>query len=178
MRTFSDNRPLTYGMSIFHGHCQKDNHDCDVSLITFPDRTFRMVHHSQPSHVRQFASIYFGRDRFVKFLSVSPLKDGAEHYVEIYTKSGKLNVAWGDGDTLRVAFDSYNIEALPFHEKLKAHIEDNLKSIYYGAQAHKYEDDEVSVIMFAMHLLSIWPEDDVVLSKAEWELCKPRKRTT
>lgn len=168
MRTFSEEQPLTYGLSIFEGHIEKDRHDNDVSKISFPDREYRMVHHSKNHHIRQFATIYFGKDKFIKFCSYWSDNDRQAHKVELITACGKLEVAWGDGDCLWVTFEAVpNAEDQNFiNTELKERIEGHLKSIYFGPTAGKYEDDEVSVIMFAMAILTCDP--DVCMTKNSW----------
>lgn len=175
MRTFTEDRPLTtYGLSIFHGHVEKDRHDNDVSKISFPDRNFNMVHHSKQHHVSQFATIYFGRDKFIKFNSYYSENDCEEHYVELITRMGTIHVAWGDGDTLRVEFE---VRGTAPGLELKERIESTLKSIYYGDKGHIYSDDEVSVLMFGMSILGSWGDDAICLNKAEWDIIRPTLRS-
>ena len=78
-------------------HVEKDRYDNKVSLVRLPGRApFRMVHHPTKSPLRDRATIYAGKGKFVRMRSFAPTDDCKATTIEIagYTMS------WGDGDPL------------------------------------------------------------------------------
>lgn len=167
-RTFDETGMQVYDMAIFHGHFEKDKYNNEISKIVLPDYTYRMVHHSKREHRRQFATIYFGRDQFVKFCSFLPANpDMQEHTVDIITKVGTVSVSWGDGDCLTASFKCENPQG--FVKDMK----DQLDAYFYKEffKSGKFVEDEVAVICFALQFIS---NDSFCLNKAEWYAMKEK----
>lgn len=85
--------------AIFHNRIEKDKWDNDVSVIEMPDgRKYRLVHHTEPTKYRQKATLYGGRNLFVRIFTSTSDNDCVETKIEI----NNILVSWGDGDNLGV----------------------------------------------------------------------------
>lgn len=84
--------------AIFHPRCEKDKWDNDVTVIETPSKKYRMVHHTTPEKYRQKATLYGGRNKFIRIFTSTSANDCVETSIEI----NNFVVSWGDGDNLGV----------------------------------------------------------------------------
>lgn len=84
--------------AIFHPRCEKDKWDNDVTVIETPTHKYRMVHHTTPEKYRQKATLYGGRNKFVRVFTKTSDNGSVETFIEI----NNFVVSWGDGDNLGV----------------------------------------------------------------------------
>jgi hypothetical protein len=91
-------QPLVIDMMIFRPVVETDKYENPVSKIMYPDFTYNMVHNPIKHYTREAATIYRGRDCFVKFNAYRPESDIAAHTVKILTTIGEFSAWWGDGE--------------------------------------------------------------------------------
>lgn len=85
---------LTLG--VIEWKVDSDRHDNKVSIITMPDGTkYRMVHHRSQSYY-EYATIYAGRNKFMRFRYRETESDCAMNTIEL----GGYSMGWGDGDPM------------------------------------------------------------------------------
>lgn len=84
------------GLGIIEWKSDTDRHQNKVTVITLPDNTkYRMVHHvSRGSY--EYATIYAGRNKFMRYKYRETRSDCATNTVQL----GNFSVSWGDGDPL------------------------------------------------------------------------------
>ena len=169
MRSFTQEEPtfLFEGAVLspfFLPHHRKDNYDNEVSEIHFPDIRFDMVHHNKhQTAAAQSATIYAGRDRFVKFNAFYSENDMEEHTAKIITAQGTFIASWGDGDFLRLEIPEIFIkeadaEMIAFYKK--------------SFEGWRYGDNEVLFVMHTLHVIHMSDNLGPYLTKALWEPIK------
>ena len=82
------------GLGIIEWKADSDQHNNQVSLIMMPDATkYRMVHHRSQGYY-EYATIYAGRNKFMRFKYREGKRDTELDVIEL----GRYSMAWGDGD--------------------------------------------------------------------------------
>lgn len=162
MRTYTEDKVLI-NMMIFEGHVEKDKWNNEISKILFPDFTFRMVHHTEQGKFRQNATIYGGRDKFLKFSSYYSDNDLHAHSVSIRTALGEITTWWGDGDGGFLEFDEELKNALPEHtkallEEAKGYISNSVTG----------GDNEIAFILYMVNLIHMAEDENLWFNKEKW----------
>lgn len=176
MRTFTvDSRFCladgTIGSPVFVPHHEKDRFDNEVSTIHFPPLRYRMIHHSAQGKFLQSATIYGGKDEFLKFSSYYSDRDTQAHTVSIRTAIGEFYTSWGDGDCLGVYVPANFMEiATPHAISYLKKVRDLISSTE--------GDNEVAFLLGVMHVVLFGLKTDTPwLSKAQWEPIKEQLKS-
>ena len=103
---------------------EKDRYDNEVSLIHLPGPRppFRMVHHKTKSPLRDRATIYAGKGKFVTMRAFSPTNDCVATSIEV----AGYTMYWGDGDPLD---PTCNPAGPNLHDRLRAIHDDNFEAV-------------------------------------------------
>jgi hypothetical protein len=129
----------------------------------FPDRDYRMVHNSRQGAIRQIATIYGGKNKFLKFSSVYPMSDLREHVVNIHSANGEFACYWGDGDYLRSVYP----ETLPEHGPVGDYIRMSKRDRRHWSN----NDNEVTFLMEVATIVH-YLDDSWWLNKEKWTQIK------
>lgn len=156
-----------FGMSILTPRVEIDRFNSDVTLLKFPDYTYRMVHHSQPQQFRQYATIYGGRDMMLKFSSNENNNPTSAHWVRIDSAHGEFFTSWGDGDNL-----GFTYPKLDNNTAYRDAMRQLGRELSAGGDT---KDNECFFLMRIMWVINTLP--DPWLSKDEWEVIKEARKT-
>lgn len=172
MRTYTEEEPTflypgTLFSPFFLPHKQKDKWDNEVSEIMFPSYAFRMVHQLDKKNgqtaYRQSATIYGGKDQFVKFNSFWSDSDTQAHTVEIKTALGDFYTWWGDGEGGHIGNDD-----LP---SMLKRTDPGVEELRTANKRSEFGDNEVLFILYVMNVIHL-NEHGWWFSKATWEPVK------
>ena len=84
------------GLGIIDWKSDSDQYDNAVSIIMMPDGIkYRMVHHRSQNYY-EYATIYAGRNKFMRFKYRETESDTAMDTIEL----GGYSMGWGDGDPM------------------------------------------------------------------------------
>jgi hypothetical protein len=158
---FVEEKSVVIGLAILVPEVEKDKWNNVISEIKFPGRTYRMVHHPSKNHFRSSATIYGGKDKFVRFSSYSSDRDTEENSATLMTNVGDFYVAWGDGDLLWFDVpDQISADA----ERIK----DMRKLLSDG----KWVESEEAFTLLCMQLIEDSGVEELWMNKAQWEAKK------
>lgn len=153
---FVEDETVVIGCAVLIPELERDKWNNVISEIKFPARSYRMVHHPSKNRFRASATIYAGKDKFVRFASYNSDRDTDAHTATIITAVGDFQISWGDGDCLGY----YVPEGIVNHDALLA-----IKNTLHES---KWGDSEEAFVLLTMQIIDTLP-DNVWMNKQQWE---------
>lgn len=151
---------------------EKDKWDNAISEMAIQERghnarSFRIVHHPSKVNWRSSATIYGGRDRFLRYSTYSPDNDMVEHTATVITAIGEFSVSYGDGDFLRLDVPEGIKENSAFSSIVSV-IATQIPSNQCDGSFERFLN---AIVPFILEI-ELVTNRNVWLSKAEWEALK------